>query len=156
MPAVENEWLTNNLDPATDYAVAISADQSTYKYYPDDTNARITLDHLHGSIFFGLGKTNPCTSKCGLDPSTGFLNFYGIDGTNIAQAGGTLSFYGAKQQQQQTRVRQLSDKSGGTAADTIALIPNTYNQSELANTIASLTAKINALEAIVHNLGLSQ
>ena len=162
MPAVKNGWLTS-LNPVTDYAVAISAARSAYKYYTHDdqgqfvpdTNPRINLDHVYGSIFFGLGGTYPCTSKCGLDPSTGFLNFYGLYGTNIAQTGGTLSFYGAKQQLQQARSGQLVDNSGGTATDTIAAIPSTYNQSELGNTIASLTAKINALEAIVHNLGLS-
>lgn len=39
----------------------------------------------------------------------------------------------------------LTDNSGGTAADTIAVIGATYSQTEVANAIASLAAKINEL-----------
>lgn len=41
----------------------------------------------------------------------------------------------------------LTDNSGGTAADTIAAIGGTYSQTEVANAIASLAAKVNALLA---------
>jgi hypothetical protein len=40
---------------------------------------------------------------------------------------------------------ELTDSSGGTAADTVAAIGGSYSQSEVANAIASLTAKINHL-----------
>lgn len=40
---------------------------------------------------------------------------------------------------------ELTDSSGGTAAATIAAIGSTYSQSEVANAIASLAAKINVL-----------
>ncbi|MGQ9367704.1 cytoplasmic protein [Azospirillum sp. ST 5-10] len=40
-------------------------------------------------------------------------------------------------------VAELTDNSGGTPADTIAVIGGTYSQSEVANAIASLAAKIN-------------
>jgi len=40
-------------------------------------------------------------------------------------------------------IAELTDNSGGTAADTIAIIGATYVQSEVANAIASLTAKVN-------------
>ena len=46
-----------------------------------------------------------------------------------------------------TAVPSLTDNSGGTTADTIAVIGATYNQAEVRNAIASLTAKINALIA---------
>mgnify|MGYP003650900795 FL=1 len=46
-----------------------------------------------------------------------------------------------------TAVPSLTDNSGGTAADTIAVIGAAYNQAEVRNAIASLTAKINALIA---------
>lgn len=39
----------------------------------------------------------------------------------------------------------LTDNSGGTASDTIADVPGTYTEATLANQIASLTAKINAI-----------
>jgi len=40
----------------------------------------------------------------------------------------------------------LTDSSGGTASDTIAAIGATYTQSEVRNAVASLAAKINALQ----------
>lgn len=42
-------------------------------------------------------------------------------------------------------IATLTDDSGGTASDTIAAIGATYSQTEVANAIASLTAKVNAL-----------
>lgn len=42
-------------------------------------------------------------------------------------------------------VAELTDSSGGTAADTIAAIGGTYSQTEVRNAVASLTAKINAI-----------
>ncbi len=42
-------------------------------------------------------------------------------------------------------ITALTDSSGGTAADTIAAIGNSYSQTEVRNAVASLAAKINAL-----------
>lgn len=42
----------------------------------------------------------------------------------------------------------LTDNSGGTASDTIADVPGTYTEATLANQIASLAAKVNALIAM--------
>ena len=39
----------------------------------------------------------------------------------------------------------LTDNSGGTASNTIADVPAAYNEANLANAIASLTAKVNAI-----------
>lgn len=44
-------------------------------------------------------------------------------------------------------ITALTDNSGGTAADTIAAIGAAYNQGEVRNAIASLTAKINTVIA---------
>lgn len=41
----------------------------------------------------------------------------------------------------------LTDSSGGTASNTIADVPGAYNEATLANQIASLTAKVNAIIA---------
>jgi len=41
----------------------------------------------------------------------------------------------------------LTDNSGGTGTDTIAVIGGTYSQSEVANAIASLSDKITELNA---------
>lgn len=44
-------------------------------------------------------------------------------------------------------ITALTDNSGGTASDTIADVPGTYTEATLANQIASLTAKVNAIIA---------
>lgn len=46
----------------------------------------------------------------------------------------------------------LTDNSGGTAADTIAAIGATYDQAEVRNAVASMAAKINSLNALVNQL----
>lgn len=46
---------------------------------------------------------------------------------------------------QPSAIVSLTDNSGGTAADTIAAIGGTYSQTEVRNAIASLAAKINAI-----------
>lgn len=48
---------------------------------------------------------------------------------------------------QPTAITDLTDNSGGNDSDTIAAIGGTYSQSEVANAIASLAAKINELNA---------
>lgn len=40
---------------------------------------------------------------------------------------------------------ELTDSSGGTAGDTIAAVEETYTQATIANSFASLTAKVNYL-----------
>ena len=45
-------------------------------------------------------------------------------------------------------ITALTDSSGGTASDTIADTPASYTEATLANALASLTAKVNALIAM--------
>ena len=42
-------------------------------------------------------------------------------------------------------IAELTDSSGGTASDTIADVPSTYTEATLANQIASIVAKVNAI-----------
>lgn len=42
-------------------------------------------------------------------------------------------------------ITNLTDNSGGTSSNTIAAIGGTYNQAEMRNAIASLSAKITEL-----------
>lgn len=67
-------------------------------------------------------------------PTTNFPN--GITGP-IVPASGT----------QNSAITDLTDNSGGTAADTIAAIGAAYDQDEVRNAIASLAAKVNELNA---------
>jgi len=62
------------------------------------------------------------------------------DGNILASVGGAAA-----------AVAELTDNSGGTAADTIAVIGATYTQAEVANAVASLAAKVNA---VITALGL--
>lgn len=48
---------------------------------------------------------------------------------------------------QPSAITDLTDNSGGTAADTIAAIGGTYDQAEVRNAVASLAAKVNAIIA---------
>lgn len=41
----------------------------------------------------------------------------------------------------------LTDSSGGTPSNTIVDVPGTYTEATLANQLASLTAKVNAIIA---------
>ena len=50
----------------------------------------------------------------------------------------------------------LTDSSGGTASDTIADTPASYNEATLANQTASLAAKINEIIAILKEAGIVQ
>lgn len=45
-------------------------------------------------------------------------------------------------------ITALTDNSGGSASDTIADVPGSYTEATLANQIASLVAKVNALIAL--------
>jgi hypothetical protein len=45
------------------------------------------------------------------------------------------------------KLSALADNSGGTASDTIAAISATPSQAEIANAVASLAAKFNAILA---------
>lgn len=48
---------------------------------------------------------------------------------------------------QPSAITGLTDNSGGTASDTIAVIGATYDQAEVRNAVASLAAKIEELNA---------
>ena len=50
----------------------------------------------------------------------------------------------------------LTDNSGGTAADTIAAIGGTYSQAEVANAVASLATKVNAIITALKNANLME
>ncbi|QDP64093.1 MAG: hypothetical protein Unbinned2301contig1004_19 [Prokaryotic dsDNA virus sp.] len=56
--------------------------------------------------------------------------------------------------EQSDTVTALTDSSGGTASDTIAAIGATYAQAEVRNAVASLTAKVNALQRQMDSAGI--
>lgn len=66
-----------------------------------------------------------------------------------------LAFFNVTPINQPSRVGQLADSTTGTPSTTIGDAGATYSQSALNNIHASLLAKINALETLIHNLGLS-
>jgi len=48
----------------------------------------------------------------------------------------------------------LTDSSGGTPSDTIVDVPAAYTEATLANQIASLATKINAIRTALINAGI--
>lgn len=56
-----------------------------------------------------------------------------------------MSASGAARVNTQAAVTSLTDNSGGTASDTIPDPTALYNETTIANALASLTAKVNTL-----------
>lgn len=54
------------------------------------------------------------------------------------------------------KVTQLTDNSGGTASDTLADIEATYTEATIANAVASLAAKVNAIIDELTDSGLME
>lgn len=81
------------------------------------------------------------------------IAFGATTGTEIGGAGSLLALYGSTPVAQASRAGQLTDNSGGTSGgNTVAAVTD---NASAANAIATLLAKINALELIIHNLGAS-
>lgn len=51
-------------------------------------------------------------------------------------------------------ITSLTDSSGGTASDTLADVPASYTEATLANQIASLAAKVNAILVVLRSANL--
>lgn len=56
---------------------------------------------------------------------------------------------------QTAAIVDLTDNSGGTGTDTIAVIGAAYSQTEVANAIASLSDKITELNAALQAAGVT-
>lgn len=66
-----------------------------------------------------------------------------------------MSFFTAATLAQAARVGQLTDSSGGSAGSTVAAAGAAYSQTGENDFRATVAAKINALELLIHNVGLS-
>ena len=55
---------------------------------------------------------------------------------------------------QQAAIVSFTDNSGGTGADTLAVISAGYVQSEVANSVASLADKIEEIQVVLRAHGL--
>lgn len=85
------------------------------------------------------------------------------DGNGLVLASSTgakLGFHSATPVVQASRVGVLTDSTGGTVSTTLAAITagTLYAQADMVaakNAIASLAAKLNAAELVLHNLGLT-
>lgn len=51
-------------------------------------------------------------------------------------------------------ITSLTDSSGGTASNTIEDVEGSYTEATLANTVASLAAKINEILAALRSAGV--
>ena len=73
----------------------------------------------------------------------------------VGASGQSVGFYGGTPAAQASRAGQLTDSTGGTPSSTIASAGTVFSEGTLNNNFASMAQRINALETIVHNLGLS-
>lgn len=80
-------------------------------------------------------------------------NTVGGGSTRYAWSDAGDAFFGATVAAQPARVGQLTDSSGGTPSSTLPAISASPTQAEVRDSIASLAAKINALELVLHNSG---
>ena len=83
-------------------------------------------------------------------PGGGTYEVRETGGSAALYLNGTLLAVGA----QQANIVSLTDSSGGTASDTIAAISATPTQAEVANAVASLAAKVNAVLSALETNGL--
>lgn len=93
----------------------------------------------------------------GTSPTLGYVQI--TDGSNAEKfrvGGAGLGFYGTMPVAQPSRVGQLTDGTTGTPSATIGDVGGAFSQTVLNNINASLLAKINALELVIHNNGLCQ
>ncbi len=70
--------------------------------------------------------------------------------------GGKVSYVAphAKRSVGQTAIASLTDSSGGTAGDTIAVIGAVYAQGEVQDAVASLARKIENLTVTMRDAGI--
>lgn len=66
-----------------------------------------------------------------------------------------LSFFAVSPIAQQTRAGQLTDSTTGTPSTTLVDVGVAFSQANINNNFSSVLTKYNALETIIHNLGLS-
>lgn len=79
-------------------------------------------------------------------------------GVSVGETAGhvlAISFYGGALVAKQTRAGQLTDSTTGTPGATLVDVGASPTQANVNNNFASVLAKLNAIETILHNLGLS-
>lgn len=101
----------------------------------NDTAAAVETDgYFDGVLDDGLAEGDVIISALDLD-GTSLLKIYFVTagGADVAVRGLGVG------------ITALTDNSGGTGADTIAVIGASYSQTEVANAIASLADKVNEI-----------
>lgn len=85
------------------------------------------------------------------------LSDLNTDGTSLGQSStDKVSFYGATPVVRPSVSAALTDSSGGTGnvSTGLATITGTYNQSIIANSIATLAGAINSIRAALVSVGI--
>jgi hypothetical protein len=144
--------VTNNCGPFLVQGCSFLGSGNAYGHYmPDPTFGNV---HEIGNSYVSLtniwktGMTSMTRLRQGCVPNPDLVA--GQFGWSHAST--TAGFYGATPIGQAARAGQLTDSTGGTVSGTLAA---GITDAVAKNAIASLAAKVNALETIVHNLGLS-
>jgi hypothetical protein len=118
----------------------------------------VTVPTAPGSSVFRFIFNNSLTGGYGATITTGSGRTVSVPystSMEVCVIGANVVPVDAVNYAQPTRAGQLTDSTGGTPGATIASAGTIFNEGTLNNNFASLTQRINALEAMLHNLGLS-
>ena len=76
-------------------------------------------------------------------------------GVTIGSSGASLAFFGATPTTQRSNIDDITDNTGGTASGTIGDTPTLYSETYFADALATLIQRINRIEQVFQDLGLT-
>jgi hypothetical protein len=125
--------------------------RNLHTYVTNETAAQVETSDFFLSIYKRLMVGDVLIVSIDADgtPSVRIYVFTTVTSASVIIARETAMVVG-----DQTAIVALTDNSGGTAANTIAVIGASYSQTEVANAIASLAAKVTAQRAALISAGL--
>jgi hypothetical protein len=139
-----NVFVSRGNDGFGNNQILLSADGKNFKLYSGGMLP-------NSALAFGSA-TNPWGSIT-INDGASIVTSANTTGLKIGAAAGKIGFYATAPVAQASRAGQLTDNSTGVSGgNTIAAVTTV---GTAANAIATLAAKVNALETIIHNLGLS-
>lgn len=123
----------------------------------DDTEtARIQLDTGVNRLNFEI---NPTAAVIGTAASATVPLEFVVDTDKVIEidptGSGQLAFFAATTVAQQANIGALTDSTGGTANATVAAVSGSGADATINDNFADLIAKVNALETLVENYGLT-
>ena len=135
--------------PAQTGGVRLSNNQGIYGRYGSTDFLIAKVDNI-GELVIGDANNGDLSLVGG----TGFFVTIGVANRMVVSSTG-VGFNGVAAAAQPARVGALTDNTTGAPSTTIGDVGSSFSQSGLNNIHASLLTKINALELVLHNNGLT-